>query len=170
MSGLGDLARVVITRELFHRGHAMLREIGESDVEGLVLWAGTRRDAMFEVEAVLRPAQRCVSGENGLCVLVDGPELHRINVWLYRERMQLVAQVHTHPTVAYHSDTDDAIPIVTTVGGLSLVVPDFARGASRLDTYAAFRLDELGMWKELSGPALHELVHIADQPIAHSSR
>jgi len=83
-------------------------------------------------------------------VVVDGPELHRINVWLYEHEMTLIAQIHSHPTDAYHSETDDAIPIITTPGGLSLVVPDFARGPADLTTYAIFRLSESGDWKELA--------------------
>jgi hypothetical protein len=160
MSGLAHVIRVLVPDELFQRGHGMLNEIGRDEVEGLILWAGVREGDVFSVGAVLRPAQSCASTQDGLLVLVDGHELHRVGVWLYEQGMQLVAQVHSHPTEAYHSTTDDQIPIVTTEGGLSLVVPNFARGEATLDSYAVFRLDSTGFWNELSRTAATDLVQL----------
>ena len=53
-------------------------------------------------------------------------ELPRLNVLLHERNLTLVAQLHSHPTNAYHSSTDDTYPIVTRAGRISLVVPDFA--------------------------------------------
>jgi hypothetical protein len=58
-------------------------------------------------------------------------------------------QVHSHPTEAYHSETDDTYPIVTVRGGLSLVVPDFGRAGLLGDGVACYRLGFSG-WDELS--------------------
>lgn len=162
MTGLAHIKRVLIPGSLFSDGHALLRDIGASAVEGLVLWAGRSEGDVFAVHTVIRPAQRSARGERGLFVAVDGPELHRLGVWLYNERMQLIAQVHTHPTDAYHSEMDDAIPIVTTVGGISLVVPDFATGPAVLETYACYRLDAAGTWRELSNATAGALITITD--------
>ena len=68
------------------------------------------------------PRQTAYRLSEGLCVRVEGPELHRLNIWLYEHHELLAVQVHAHPTDAYHSETDDTYPIVTTRGGLSLVV------------------------------------------------
>ena len=160
MIGLAHLTTVAVPRDLFEQGHSLLRKIGLDDVEGLILWAGSIEGDTARIEAVLYPAQRAVHTERGLLVLVDGPELHRIGVWLYERRLQLVAQIHTHPTDAYHSPTDDAIPIVTTEGGLSLVVPDFARGDAQIETYAAYRLNGAGEYQELSSRDLRGLIAI----------
>ena len=75
---------------------------------------------------------------------VEADELHRLNVWLYENAERLAIQVHSHPTEAFHSDTDDAYPIVTTLGGLSLVVPDFARYGVRGPETALYRLSSAG--------------------------
>ena len=80
---------------------------------------------------------------------VEADELHRLNVWLYESAERLAIQVHSHPTEAFHSDTDDTYPIVTTLGGLSLVVPDFARYGVRGPETALYRLSSAG-WKGLS--------------------
>lgn len=164
MSGLQGVSRVLISSELLEHTHRTLREIGEEEVEGLVLWAGRLEGTAFSVEAVLRPRQRAPRTPTGLCVLVDGAEIHRINTWLFERKMELVAQVHSHPTEAYHSALDDTIPIVTTVGGLSLVVPDFARGPADLATYAGYRLSPDGEWVALAAGSLCRLVQVVPQP------
>lgn len=160
MSGFEQLAVVRIPDTLLAYSHEALREIGEDEVEGLVLWAGWAQGNVFTVDTVLRPKQRALRGDQGLCVLVDGPEIHRINVWLYKNQRELVAQVHSHPRAAYHSELDDTIPLVTTVGGLSLVVPDFARGPVDLETYAGYRLTGDGNWDEIPAGGLGRLIEV----------
>lgn len=90
-------------------------------------------------------------------VRVDGDALHRLNVWLYQHQQMLGVQVHAHPTDAYHSDTDDTFPIVTTLGGLSLVVPNFCR-RDLFRGSAAYRLTPNG-WVESDRPP-HELIEV----------
>jgi hypothetical protein len=162
VSGFLGLQGVRVPRRLFEDGHAVLREIGEHDVEGIVLWAGRELSGVFNVEVVLRPVQRGYRTENGLLVLVDGKELHRIGVWLFHRQLRLVAQVHSHPADAYHSETDDTIPIVATEGALSLVVPDFARGAPDLATYSCHRLLANGLWTEMIPVNAQSLITITD--------
>jgi proteasome lid subunit RPN8/RPN11 len=158
--GLQDVTRVLLRADLLDYTHETLREIGEDLAEGLVLWAGRRRGATFSVAAVIRPTQRAVQSESGLSVRVDGAAIHQVNALLYKNSLELVAQVHSHPGEAYHSELDDAIPLVTTAGGLSLVVPDFARGPADLSTYAAYRLSAAGHWEEIGRDALRDLVHV----------
>jgi hypothetical protein len=88
---------------------------------------------------------------------VGGEELHRLNVWLYENGEQLAIQVHSHPREAYHSDTDDTYPIVTTLGGLSLVVPDFGRNGVRGAETALYRLGASG-WDEISDGVARQLL------------
>ena len=84
-----------------------------------------------------------------------------MNVWLFENDLRLIAQVHTHPTEAYHSETDDAFPIVTTEGALSLVIPNFANGPANLTQYACYRLRR-GHWVELTPAVVAALVRIQD--------
>lgn len=63
--------------------------------------------------------------EEGLLVVVPGSALFEANKFFYSRHEMLVAQVHSHPTVAFHSSTDDLMPLATTEGSLSLVVPNF---------------------------------------------
>lgn len=148
---LSSVSAVRLDRELFEYTHTALRELSAGNVEAIALWAGEfASDTVFEVVAVQIPKQRAIRSGSGLAVFVDDDELHRLNGWLYREGLQLVAQIHTHPDEAFHSDTDNAIPIVAKSGGLSLVIPNFARGPAELSNYAVYRLGASGSWDHVS--------------------
>lgn len=153
-----EMKRLLLPQTLLEHTHTTLREIGVNEVEGLVLWAGRQEGATAWVEAVLLPEQQALRTASGLSVHIAGTEIHRINVWLYKKRMELIAQVHSHPGEAYHSELDDAIPITTTAGNLSLVVPDFARGPIDLATYAGYRLSNDGSWVDVSLVSLCQVI------------
>jgi hypothetical protein len=104
-----------------------LRTAGGDGYELFVLWTGRIDRETFEVEHAYMPRQRSYKTDDGLCVRVEAAELHKLNVWLFERGQQLGIQIHTHPTRAYHSETDDEFPIVTTLGGISIVVPRFCR-------------------------------------------
>ena len=162
MSGLADLTEVRLPRRLVTAAVVPLREIGRRGFEGLALWAGVKSEDVFQVTDVIVPAQRGVRTRRGVSVCVPPDELHRINVWLYENRRVLVAQLHTHPTEAYHSDLDDELPIATTVGCLSLVLPNFARAPFALETTAVYRLNVAACWEKLSAEAAKQLIRLTD--------
>lgn len=103
------------------------------------------------------PRQTSSRTKRGLLVRVEGKALHKLNMWLYEHGEVLGAQVHAHPDDAYHSDTDDTFPIVTSLGGLSLVVPNFCR-AGLLTGSAAFRLTAAG-WSVSERP-VEQLIEV----------
>ncbi len=85
--------------------------------------------------------------ENGLLVAVEGKALFDVNRSVHERKEILAAQVHSHPTDAYHSSTDDAYPLVTLLGALSVVVPNFASNApGDMDLWAWYRLSKRGRW------------------------
>jgi hypothetical protein len=126
-----------------------VQEAGQKGYETFVLWGGTLDDTRhrFQFVSGYVPAQTTTRGEDGLLVVVDGDALFQVNRAFYEEGLTLAAQVHSHPTDAYHSETDDAYPLMTLIGGLSGVVPDFgAGGRARLDDWAWYRLTGPGTW------------------------
>ncbi len=126
-----------------------LRQAGTTGNERFILLSGVIKQERLLIRTMHVPKQSAFRLDGGLCVRVDADELHRLNVWLYEHEERLAIQVHSHPTEAFHSDTDDAFPMVTTRGGLSLVVPDFARDGVRGPGTALYRLSESG-WQGLS--------------------
>jgi len=138
-----------------------LATAGRHGCEAFVLWSGIASDEMFDIQTTHVPKQTAYKFEDGICVRVDGEELHRLNRWLYDAGETLAVQIHSHPTDAYHSKTDDAYPIVTLVGGLSIVVPDFAAQGMTDRGVAAYRLSP-GGWRELSHRRKKKLIEYVD--------
>jgi hypothetical protein len=61
-----------------------------------------------------------------------------------------VARIHSHPAEAFHSPADDANPILTHEGSLSIVVPFFGLGLrSGMEACAVLRR-ERGNWHDLA--------------------
>ncbi len=159
MTGLSDIHSVLVPKELALRAHAHLQAVGEAHMEGFALWAGIPTGETFQVLETIIPTQSGLWMENGVCVTVTADELHRINMWLYEHGMTLIAQLHSHPGEAYHSETDDAFPIATTLGSLSLVIPNFARDPFALDLCAIYRLSTRG-WIRMSIAGTQRLIII----------
>lgn len=150
--GLESVAHYLVERAVIHQTLIWLQEAGTRGFEGFVLWTG-RFDpdpAVFRFRSAVRPRQDAYQTEDGLLVTIPGEALHEVNVLAYEQGEILGGQAHSHPTDAYHSETDDRFPSVTILGGLSLVVPDFAAGGwGALDRWAWYRLQGYGHWAEL---------------------
>lgn len=114
-----------VAAELVRETESSLKKAGREGYELFVLWSGLTDGSVFRVQDAHIPHQTSYRLESGLCVRVEGEALHKLNNWLFESGQLLAVQIHAHPTDAYHSDTDDAFPVVTMLGGLSLVVPDF---------------------------------------------
>lgn len=159
---LADITCVSLPRACVAKAHAHMRAMGAQGYEGIALWAGRREGAVFNVLEAIVPKQRGFRSDAGLSVMIEGNELHRVNVHLFKEGLSLIAQIHSHPGRAYHSAVDDAFPIVAKIGGLSLVVPDFARAPFKLGTCATYRLSAAGVWEELSSRRVSTLIKLVD--------
>lgn len=149
--GLLAIRRFVVPSDIVSDTAKFLREVGQHGAEGFVLWCGRKQAGdRFRFTSAYIPEQRAYKTEHGLLVVVKGEVLFRMNKELYERGEILGGQVHTHPTSAYHSDTDDHYPLVTLVGALSLVIPNFAREAPD-DKYdwAYYRLQDYGRWAPL---------------------
>ena len=126
-----DVARVT---------HEHLRAKGREHAEGVVLWIGT-----FEPPAItgaVVPEQETSAGR--FRVPLAARQL--LTRELAGSGQMVVAQVHSHPDLAFHSPIDDAEAIPRRVGAHSLVVPDFGTRGHLLDDAALFQLDADGRW------------------------
>ena len=157
MNTLEHITAFTVPGEIADVTDEQLRAAGRDRVERFVLWSGVVHAHSFQVLTAHVPRQTAYKGPEGLSVHVEGAELHRLNVWLYEHGEQLAVQVHSHPTDAFHSDLDDTYPMVTVVGGLSIVVPDFGVGGLRGAGIACYRLARDG-WDEIPPEAIDQLV------------
>jgi hypothetical protein len=63
--------------------------------------------------------------------------------------LQIVAQVHTHPGTAYHSDGDVEGTRIRYTGYSSIVLPDYGRHLPSLTGAAVYVFTSDGQWDEL---------------------
>lgn len=154
---LADVRRFRVSREIVRKSEERLRQAGSEGYELFLLWSGVLNDDAFTVRTPHVPKQESfrIRGRE-LLVQVEGEALHQLNAWLYEAHEMLGIQVHSHPTEAFHSDTDDKFAMVTTLGGLSIVVPDFARQGLFTRGTAVYRLHDAG-WIA-TNPAIVEVV------------
>lgn len=141
---LNEIHRFTVSRQIVAETDRALRTAGDDGYECFGLWTGGFVNSTFAVEHLYVPSQEAYRGEDGVCVQVGADELHALNRWLYDEHQTLAIQIHTHPHEAYHSETDDTYPIVTTLGGVSIVVADFARPGLLASSTAYYRLEPRG--------------------------
>jgi hypothetical protein len=144
---LGVVTQFMASASIVRDTERALRNAGEDGYELFVLWTGRIDATAFLVDHIYVPTQQSLKLDDGLCVRVGADELHRLNVWLYTENQVLGVQIHSHPRRAYHSDTDDTYPIVTTLGGVSIVVPNFCGGGMTDPGTAVYRLTGEGWLK-----------------------
>lgn len=157
---LADVRQFLIPSEVIEDTTGFLRQAGSDGVEGCALWAGrlTSRDT-FVCTRVLVPRQRATS----VSVYVDEQALREISNELAAEGEVLGVQVHSHPGEAFHTTTDEDENILTKIGALSVVVPDFARNPIAPETCAVFRLEADGTWAgPLSGRAARRLLRFGE--------
>jgi MOSC domain-containing protein YiiM len=158
---LETICRFRVPRELVHTTEEELRRAGREGYELFVLWSGVASGDTIKVITAHVPNQTSYKTKQGLLVRVEGNALHKLNVWLYEHEQILTAQVHAHPTNAFHSTTDDSFPIVTELGGLSLVAPDFARRGILCSGAAGYRLTAEG-WIEIPPNRLTDVIYVVD--------
>jgi hypothetical protein len=156
---LSQVRQVHVDADIIRMTLETLQKFGAQHVEGLVLWLGDVEAGQARVIRALVPDQKSFSTESGLGYFVSGKALFNLNRALADSGLRLIAQIHSHPREAYHSDADDRYAIVTADGGLSLVVPDFGRAAADPAEWAVYRLTN-GRWRELSSDEIRALVCI----------
>jgi proteasome lid subunit RPN8/RPN11 len=138
------------------------QQFGAHGCEGLVLWVGEVTEGQASITRAVVPAQKPIKSEDGVGYFIDGEVLFELNLKLSDTGLRLIAQVHSHPGEAYHSDTDDRYAIVTADGGLSLVVPDFGKAPSDPTLWAVYRLSK-GIWCELNTVQARSLLNVRAQ-------
>jgi len=124
---------------------AAFQECGRGESECVVYWTGPATQDL--VDAVEHPLHsRSPYGYE----LDDGWITSFFGRLAAAER-SVKAQIHTHPGRAFHSPTDDAWPIVSQAGFVSVVIPNFAKGEQSLRNAWIGRLEAHGGWRRLTG-------------------
>lgn len=129
----------------------LLVEGGARKSETLVLWLGRQpHDDLSEVIEVYRPEQEAAFD----FFRVPPLSMRKLMRHLSERRLRILAQVHTHPYEAFHSEADDRWALIRHEGALSLVIPYFAASTNLLNFLAQtkiYRLSDKDEWKLQTG-------------------
>lgn len=155
--GLLDVRTFILPRTIRQTTTEMLRKAGIGGNEGFVLLGGQleANNSTLRFTSAYWPEQQAHQSPQGLLVTVPGEALHRANLAFYHRGELMAGQVHTHPTEAFHSTTDDHYPLVTLLGALSFVVPFFAKSPDTAG-WAIYRLTSPELWTP-THPSLVEI-------------
>lgn len=116
--------RILCGADLIARTIEILQAAGQRREERVVLWlaaAPTTREPA-EIVEVYEPEQ--ITDIDYFMLPTES--LRALMGHLRSKRERIVAQVHSHPGAAYHSEADDKWAIIRQIGALSLVLPMFA--------------------------------------------
>lgn len=138
-----------VPKPVFEESLELLRTAGADGYELFLIWLGRPGDLAIQISEVVAPAQTMTHVSLGCHVHIDGNALFSVSQAAAAKGYWVCAQVHSHPEEAFHSGIDDARPIVSLPGSLSLVVPDFAEEPVNLAKCALFRMLEDGTWEEI---------------------
>ncbi|WMN12113.1 hypothetical protein QYS49_32480 [Marivirga salinae] len=150
MTDLESITKINIPMDIMEDAYLFMRKIGRDGLESVVLFLGKLEGKVFNVSKLYIPEQESYCTSEGLLYYVSHEELDRLGDFAYDNKLTLYIQMHTHPGKAYHSLADDENCIVTRYGGLSIVVPNFARDNIDTKFWAVYQLDRFKGWKELS--------------------
>lgn len=163
MINFDNIKEVHLNSKTLDQTQQWLIEAGNKKDESFVLWAGKFiTDFIFNVTTGIYPEQKAFRTPSGIGVYVSGEEMFKISKWLYENELVLISQVHSHPTYAYHSTTDNSFPLVTTVGQFSIVVPYFARLGIVLQNCAIYRLNSYNSWVEVNNFDIHKIFKVVE--------
>jgi len=136
-------ATLILTSEVLAAARNFFEDRGALGLEGTAMIKAGR-----DIDLVV-PRQLAQRDRHGN-VNVEVPREGQMDLALALGADELyVARIHSRPGDAFHSSTDDANPVITFEGGISIVVPFFGLGLRHgLDACAVYRFTA-GEWVEL---------------------
>lgn len=141
------VAPLVLTGKVLKDARTFFEDRGTFGLEGTAM---VKAGAGLELVVPRQNAHRDAYGH----VNVEVPREGQMDLALALGPDDLyVVRIHSHPGDAFHSAADDANPVISFEGGISIVVPFFGLGLRRgLDACAVFVFHD-GAWVELkAGP------------------
>jgi len=133
-----------LPRRILDQTFANFRGCGRGRRECQVLWVSPW-DAADTISRAVHPEHEAHAGG----FVLDDRWLNDFWFRLAQENLGVRIQVHTHPAEAFHSPTDDAFPMIHTVGFLSLVIPNFALGPIGFQDAFLTEIQADGHWREV---------------------
>jgi proteasome lid subunit RPN8/RPN11 len=158
------IGHLVVAESVIHRTREMLQEAGQQEPphEGLVWWLGRQVGSDSLIVSAHRPPVS--SGPD--FVFTDEAAAGTAGRLARRNRLGVVAQIHSHPgSDTRHSDGDDDLILMPFEGMFSLVIADYGRGGLTLAEGAGLHQYQDGQWI-LVDPESDQLLVVPEESMA----
>lgn len=157
------LRRLVIRKSLVENTFVLLAGPGEEGFEAATLWLGSvLSEVEARVEQVYFPRQIVYRTVHGLAVEIPVEEWTDLALRLPPGRFVL-AKLHTHGGLAYHSDVDAENPYLCHEGAISITIPNFAQTPPGSLGECSVNVLRLGRWRELSLAEVRKTIIIEEE-------
>ena len=146
-SGMPKVHNFRVPRVLIEESAQLLRDLSANKREAVILWAGVLEDDCVSVRRIIVP--EFTSTRISFNVALN--ERISLAKELAKQDELLLAQLHTHPGRAFHSDADDRLALPRHTGAISIVIPCFAATwAGDLTAASVYSHEGRSIWRELS--------------------
>ena len=160
-STFSDVSKIILPSSCLNKAYKQMRVAALQHLEALALFAGIKEHNTFHILETFIPGQVNPKPEDTLSPLVPAGEMHRIRCWLEEKDFQLIAQIHsqhrTAPQVLQHA----ALPLLQLIGGISIVIPDFAHLPIKPESWVVYRLSAANKWIALDKQEICHLFEIS---------
>ncbi len=146
------MSRIAIPGVLLEATFEQLRDCGDGQRECVSYWVASTSDP-DKICRVVHPPHS--SGPFGY--EVESDFVNRLFLELRKSDETVRVQVHTHPGLANHSETDDTFALAPSAGFLSLVIPDFARGSVGFELVHVVEMNARGNWCQVEPEAVFDI-------------
>jgi hypothetical protein len=153
------LTQYLVPQRVLDDTRSFLQNRGRELYEGTALWVGRSKREAVEILRLFIPEQIAVSDEDGASVDLTPRAHYTLTDNLFIDE-QFHVRIHAHPRKAYHSPRDDANPILTHDGALSVVVPYFGRDPIQMDRCAVYIYERPYGWLQLPPAAVRTTFEI----------
>lgn len=126
--------RFVLTESCVEALYACMEPEIHGGHEGVAYVLGQTDGTATLAIAAIRPEAATARGSFS----VSAPAMAKVVRAATKAGLQVVGQVHTHPSKAYHSDGDVEGARIVYRGFVSVVLPDYGRGLPALDGAAVY--------------------------------
>ncbi len=133
-----------LPRRMIEETFATFRSCGAGKRECQLYWASPWSDPSG-LTHLIHPKHS--SSSHGLDL--DSAWISKFWLELADRGLGVRVQVHTHPGEAFHSETDDAFPLIHEAGFLSLVISDFANGPVGFSRAYLTEIQPDGSWRQV---------------------
>lgn len=147
------MSRIKVGRSVVAATIERLQDGGRVGHERAVLWLGKGAE---RIDELYEPRQQTRADQ----FYFDSQSMQMLFAHLREKRLRVLAQVHSHPGRAFHSEADNEWAIVRHAGALSLVLPQFALEATVdnfLNLAATYVLSTGNDWEDAVGATVLEV-------------